>query len=384
MTRRLSWWLLCSLSAVVHLHAATEYIYGIGTDWKIYEVDVNKIANTVSTSAKLNLSGFVTGWGTHNNEYINGLAIDSATGDIYFNYSYNNNTSASAGTMSVVPYIYPNLGGSYGTPYALGAAVTSATLPATTVASGYLPRSTYYNGAYWLGVQNSDTLVQFPITGTTTKSYSAVNQFSNFDHSSTTVLGGGDFVIGSNDVIYGSTVLSSANTFFRQQLSNATNVSSGASWTNFNIDSSLPFASQGAIQVAGLGQSTNLYVITSTGKNVYYVNNPDSSSAPTFTQVGSSAVIPLTMTDLSIIMTSPLPVPEVPPFVVIPSMAAAGLVEGFRRLRRSEPPRPGDGCRRRDSVLWTPVGRRRLRGLGARSPRRRGLWQNAFQIASGM
>lgn len=389
MTRRVAWWLLLWLSAVARLHAATEYIYGIGTDWKIYEIDVDKTANTVSTSVKLNLSTYVTGWGTHNNEYINGLAIDSATGNIYFNYSYNNNNSASAGTKSVVPYIYQNVNGSYIAPYALGAVVTSATLPNTTVATGYLPRSAYYNGAYWLGVQNSDTLVQFPITGASTKSYSAVNQFSNFDHSSTTVLGGGDFVIGTNDVIYGATVLSSGNNFFRQQLSNATNVSSGAAWTNFSVDSSLPFATQGSIQVAGLGQSTNLYVITSTGKTVYYVNNPDSSTAPTFTQVGGSSVIPVVMTDLSIIVSSPLPVPEALPFAVVPSIAAAGLIEGVRRLRRRG--RAGHNGWFRSEVCgrWRPMGRRRLRGVGSRSRARRlrwfgprsrcfGLWQDAF------
>ena len=334
MTRNYSWWLLLCLLGGAQLHAASEYIYGIGTDWKIYEMTVDKTANTVSVAAKLSLSGYVTGWGTHNNEYINGLAIDPAPGTIFFNYSYNNNASASAGTLSVVPYIYQKVNGSYITPYALGAAVTSATLPATTVGSGYLPRSTYYNGSYWLGVQNSDTLVEFPITGSSTKSYSAVNQFSNFDHSATTVLGGGDFVIGTNNVIYGSTVLSSANTFFRQQISNATNVSSGAAWTNFNIDSSLPFATQGSIQVAGLGQSTNLYVITSTGKNVYYVNNPDSSSAPTFTQVGSSGIIPITMTDLSIIVNTPLPVPESSSWIAIPSLTAGGALEWSRRRRR--------------------------------------------------
>ncbi len=334
MTRKYSWWLLLCLLGGARLHAANEYIYGIGTDWKIYEMTVDKTANTVSTSAKLNLSGYVTGWGTHNNEYINGLAIDPATGNIFFNYSYNNNTSATAGTMSVVPYIYQKVNGSYITPYALGAAVTSATLPATSVGAGYLPRSTYYNGSYWLGVQLSDTLVEFPITGTTTKSYSTINQFSNFDHSATTSLSGGDFVIGTNNVIYGSTVLSSANTFFRQQISNATNVSSGAAWTNFNVDSSIPYATQGSVQVAGLGQSTNLYVVTSTGHNVYFVNNYDSSSAPTFTQVGTSGIIPVTMTDLSIIVNAPLPVPESASWIAIPSLTAGGALEWSRRRRR--------------------------------------------------
>lgn len=325
------------LFAVLPLRAANEYIYGIGTDWKIYEITVDKTANTVSVAAKLNLSGYVSGFGTRNNEYINGLAIDPATGNIFFNYSYNNSASASTGPLTVVPYIYQKVNGSYTIPYALGSAVTSATLPLTTGSSGYLPRSTYYNGSYWLGVQSSDTLVEFPIGGSTTKSYTAVNQFSNFDHSATTSLSGGDFVIGTNNVIYGSSVIANANTFFRQQISNATNVSSGASWTNFNVDASIPAATQGSIQVAGLGQSTNLYVITSTGKNVYFVNNFNGSSAPTFTQVGASAVIPVTMTDLSIIVNTPLPVPEPTTLFVIPVATVLVLAESRRRHRKMFP-----------------------------------------------
>lgn len=341
MIRRWLPTILTLLFAALTSRAANEYIYGIGTDWKIYEITVDKTANTVAVAAKLNLSGFVSGFGTRNNEYINGLAIDPATGNIFFNYSYNNNASASTGPLTVVPYIYQKVNGSYTIPYALGAAVTSATLPLTTVGSGYLPRSTFYNGSYWLGVQNSDTLVEFPIGGSATKSYTALNQYSNFDHTATTSLGGGDFVIGTNNVIYGSTVLASANTFFRQQISNATNVSSGAAWTNFNVDASIPFATQGSVQVAGLGQSTNLYVITSTGKNVYFVNNPDGSSAPTFTQVGSSAVIPVTMTDLSIIVNAPLPVPEPTTMFVIPVATVLVLAESRRRHRRILDP----GCR---------------------------------------
>lgn len=336
MIWRISGFFLALMVSVLRVQAATEYLYGIGTDWNLYQLSVNKGASTVVSTKFGNLSGYVSGFGTHQNEYINGLAIDPATGNIFFNYSYNANTSASTGPLTVVPYVYQNKNGAYIAPYALGAAITSSTLPLTTVSSGYLPRSAYYNGAYWLGVQNSDTLVQLPITGTTSLSYTGVNQFSNFDHSATTTLGGGDFVIGSNDVIYGSTVLSSANTFFRQQISNATNVASGASWTNFNIDSSIPFATQGSIQVAGLGQSasSDLYVVSSTGRNVYLVNGNDDSTAPTFTQIGSSGVVPITMTDLSIIVTAPLPVPETSTKMGGGLLVVAGTVEGWRRFRR--------------------------------------------------
>ena len=315
-------------------HAAAEYIYGIGTDWKLYEIKVDTSLNSVTTSVKLNLSGFVAGFGTHNNDYLNGLGIDQSTGDIYFNYSYNNNATSTAGTMTVVPYIYQNVGGAYRAPYALGAAITSATLTATDVGSGWLPRATYFNGTYYAGLQNNDTLTVLPITGTTTKSYASVTSYANWDHSTFSQMGGGDFVVGNNNVIYGSTVGTNANFFFRQQLSNATNAASGASWTNFNVDSSLPFATQGSIQVAGLGQTSNLYVVSSTGKNVYQVNGYDNSTAPTFTQIGTTGIIPVSMSDLSIIVTTPLPVPESSTVFGAAAISLGVALEMYRRRRR--------------------------------------------------
>ena len=319
-----------SLATGIVRLGATEYIYGIGTDWNLYQISIN--GSTVTTTAKLNLSGYVSGFGTHNNDYLNGLGIDQSTGDIYFNYSYNNNSSSSSGTMTVVPYIYQNVNGSYRTPYALGSAITSATLTATDVGAGWLPRGTYYNGAYYLGQQLSDTMVVLPITGSSTKSYSSVTAYSNWDHTSVTSLNGGDFVIGTNNVIYGTAGVSNANQFYRQQLTSATN-SAGSAWTIFNVDASIPIATQGTIQVAGLGQSTNLYVISSTGKNLYQVNGYDGASAPTFTQIGSNGVIPVTMTDLSIVVTAPLPVPETSTVMAGAAAAIGAGWEAFRRIR---------------------------------------------------
>jgi hypothetical protein len=327
-SRRISWVVL-SLLAGASTVRATEYIYGIGTDWNLYQISVN--GSTVTTTAKLSLSGYIPGFGTHNNDYINGLGIDQSTGDIYFNYSYNNQSSTTSGTMTVVPYIYQNVNGAYRAPYALGAAINSPTISATDVGAGWLPRATYYNGSYYAGLQQNDTMVVLPISGTTTKSYASITSYANWDHTSTTALNGGDFVIGNNNVIYGTTAINSGNTFYRQSLSSATDPANGTAWTTFNVDSSIPFATQGSIQVAGLGQSSNLYVISSTGKNLYSVNNYDGVSAPTFSQIGSNGVIPITMTDLSIVVTTPLPVPEASTTV---GAAAAVLGVGGEWLRR--------------------------------------------------
>ena len=329
--------LLATLSLLTGLArlSATDYIYGIGTDWNLYQISVN--GSTVTSTVKQNLSGYISGFGTHNNDYVNGLAIDQSTGDIYFNYSYTNNWSSSSGTMTVVPYVYQNVNGTYQAPYALGAPITSATLTPTDVGAGWLPRGTFYNGAYYLGQQLIDTMVVLPITGSTTKSYASVDTYSNWDHTSVGSLNGGDFVIGTNSVIYGTAGISSANQFYRQQLSNATN-SSGSAWTIFNVDATIPISSQGTIQVAGLGQSTNLYVISSTGKSLYQVSGYDGASAPTFNQIGSSGVIPITMTDLSIVVTTPLPVPETSTVVGVVAMALGVGVEAFRRVRGSKRP----------------------------------------------
>ncbi len=302
------------LAAASSLKADKEYIYGIGSDWALYQLTVDPVANTVAVAKQsVNLTGFISGWGTRYNEVLNGLGIDQSTGDIYFNYSYNSSATSTSGTMSVVPYIYQNQNGAYKVPYALGATITSTTLPATDASGGWMPRATYYNGSYYAGMQSSDTFVVLPITGSTTKSYTSVLQYTDWDHTTgTTSMSGGDFVLGSNGVVYGATDAAGVNIFFRQQLSNATNVSSGASWTNFNIDVSIPYATQGSIQVAGLGASTNLYVASTAGQNLYRVNGYNGSSAPTFSQIGGSAVLGVTFTDLSIVLSSPLPVPEAP------------------------------------------------------------------------
>lgn len=328
--------LLAAWVGVAPVTAATDYIYSIGTDWKLYQINVDSVANTVSTSPKLTLSNYISGWGSsgRNNEYINGLGIDQATGNIYFNYSYNSSSTATSGTMTVVPYIYQNTGGGYSPPYTLGAAINSPTLPATSVGAGWVPRATFYNGTYYAGIQNSDTFLVLPITGTTTKSYGTIASYSNWDHTSITSMQGGDFVIGSNSTIYGTTVISSANTFYRQPLANATNASSGAAWTSFNVDSSIPSATQGSIQIAGLGQSTNLYVISSTSGNIYKVNGYDNGTAPTFSQIGSSGVIPVTMTDFSIIVSAPLPVPEASTILGAAGVSAGVVLEFLRRRHR--------------------------------------------------
>ena len=330
-------WIVIGLGFAHSVRAAGEYIYGIGSDWSLYQITVDPTAATVSVKKEtINLTGYISGWGTRYNEVLNGLGIDSATGDLYFNYSYNDSASSTAGTQSVVPYIYQQLNGSYRSPYALGAAINSAVLPASDVSAGWLPRATYHNGTYYAGMQVNDTLVALPISGTITKSYSTVTKYTDWDHTTgTTSMSGGDFVIGTNEVIYGATTVSSANQFFRQQVSNATNGTSGGAWTNFNIDASIPYATQGSIQVAGLGQSTNLYVASTSGQNLYLVNGYNGASTPTFTQIGGTAALGVTFTDLSIAFASPLAIPESNPrWTPLYCLGLAAALERVRRSRR--------------------------------------------------
>lgn len=159
------------LAVAVRSDAANEYIYGIGSDWALYQLTVDPVANTVSVAKQsVNLTGFISGWWTRYNEVLNRLGIDQSTGDICFNYSYNCSATSTSGTMSVVPYIYQNQNGAYKIPYALGAAVSSPTLAATDALGGWVPRATCCNGSYYAGMQATDTFVVLPITGSTTKS----------------------------------------------------------------------------------------------------------------------------------------------------------------------------------------------------------------------
>lgn len=296
---------------------AVEYFYGIGTDANLYQFSIDTSANSFFATAKLNLGGFISGYGngTRYNEIVSGLGVDASSGDIYFNYSYNTSSTSTSGPMTVVPYIYQRIPGAsdYKNPYPLGSAITSANLPATDTASGWMTGGTFYNGVYYTTLQGKDTLVGMPVTGTTTKSYASITSYTDWDHSSITAMWNGDFVIGGSGTIYGSTVLNNQNNFYRQTLANATASSGGM--TTYNVDSTIPFNKQGALEIAGLGDSSRLYGVTTGGtKQVYLVSNID--SIPTFTPLTGSLTIPIT--DLSVILNAPLQIPE--------SAAAAGVL----------------------------------------------------------
>lgn len=313
---------------------AVEYFYGIGTDAKLYQFSIDTAANTFSATAKVSLGGFISGYGngTRYNESVSGLGIDASTGDIYFNYSYNTSSTSTSAPMTVVPYIYQRISGAadYKIPYPLGSAITSASLSATDTASGWMTGGTFYNGVYYTRLQGKDTLVGMPVTGTSTKSYASITSYTDWDHSSVTSMRNGDFVIGSDGTIYGSTVLNSQNNFYRQTLANATGGSGG--WSTYNVDSTVPFNKQGALEIAGLGDSSRMYGVTTGGtKNVYLISNID--SIPTFTPLSGSLTIPIN--DLSLVLNTPLPVPESTAVGGVLGISFGIMIDWARRRLRS-------------------------------------------------
>ncbi len=321
--------------------ASDEYMYGIGSDWTLRQITVDPVANTVSVSNLLSLSSFVSGWGTHSHESINGLGVDPATGRIYFDYTYNaNNGNATKAPLTVAPYVIDRVNGVYTTPHPMSAPITSSTLTATTTVGGWLPGGEYFGGSYWATIQNSDSLVKFALDSSGTN-ISSTTQFSNYDHTSASTLTGGDFVINTNNtVIYGTDSQSSTNFFFRQSLSAATN-SSGAAWTNFNVNSTLAFSTAGSIELGGMGQTTNLFVATSTTHSLYLVTNYNSASSPGFSLLGSAGSLGISFVDLSVALTSPLNVPEASTW--FGGLAAASGAAAHLLLRRRAGKRRGCG-----------------------------------------
>ncbi len=301
-------------------HAATDTFYALSSVGYLYQIDVNTSTFAATTTLKQNLSTWVTTSGTDFHAAYSGLAIDTSTGDIYFSYSYNSSSSSSStGIRTVVPYVYQNVGGVYQPAHTLGAAVTSTTLG--DVAGGWLASAAYYSGAYYAGINASDTLLKLAITGTTSKSYSSATQTANFDNTSTTSLTGGDFVIGSTGTIYGTTVTSGGNTFFRQT------VGSASAWTT----ATAPAAS---LELTTTTSGGSGYALSTATGNLYTISSMDAT--PTFTLKTSGAVSSsLNLTDLSVISGPLAALPE--PSTILGAAAATAAVgaEGFRRRRQA-------------------------------------------------
>lgn len=338
----------------------TDYIYGIqfgqgagaaGDTWNLQELKINVngagTATTYTETTLTNLTTIIPGWdatgATHQNQCLNGLALDPATNTLFLTYSYNNNASPTAGTFTLATYAVRYNGTAftatniYNLSQAAGAAGTAGVIGAggnpgsPNAGSGWFTKGTFYNGAYYVGIQGStDNLVRLNL-GPGENSVTSATVFTNINHGAANANTGGDLVIsGGTLYISGRIGNTSGSTFATTSLANATNAA-GSGWN----DVTSAGAGTYYYQLAGLGGITNLYGFASgagsptIGQFTNY-SNP-SGTTPTFTTIsGTSAVI---FADLSDGTHQSILLPE-PGTVAVGIFAGLlALVEIVRRVR---------------------------------------------------
>ena len=340
---------------------STDYIYGIqygqgagaaGDTWNLEELKVKVNAGGTATSytesTLANLTTVIPGWdssgATHQNQCLNGLALDPVTKTLFLTYSYNNNSSATAGTFNASVYAlryngsgftatnifnYSEASGAAGTAGVIG----SGGAPGSpNVGAGWFTKGTFYNGAYYAGIQAStNNLVQLTL-GPGENSVTTATVFTNTNNGGATANSGGDMVISGGN-LYISGRVGSGSTFATTTLANALNPA-GSAWNDITSASAGTYY----YQLAGLGQITNLYgyasgAATPTFGQFTNYTNP-SGSAPTFTTISGTS--PIIFADLSdgAIQSILLPEPAATAAGIVCAMAA--IAEYVRRRKSAD------------------------------------------------
>ena len=332
-----------------------DYVYGIvkgGTSssggWYLDQIAINPTLQSYTVSQFLDLSntGIIAGFGSAGryNQSINALAINGASNTVFFTYSYNNAASATSGTFFAVSYALHLTSATTGTSVQIfstnavgGVASDSGNTPATiSCGSGWLPKAAYYNGAYYVGVQDEDSLIKISM-GNGDFSASTGNQLSSLINHSTDVTksagAGGDIIIDSSGNLYdggdsynGGTF--TPHVFATETLAHALDGSgtTGAIWNSGTVGS--------YYQLGGLGQIANVYAAGTTA-NLFRVTNftNPSSTAPTFTSLSGTSLP--TFTDLSDGANHSLLLPEPGTWAAGAAGCIAALATVIRR--REEP-----------------------------------------------
>jgi len=296
-----------------------DYVYGIvkggttsSSGWYLDQIAINPTARTYTVSQLLDLSntGIAAGFGSagHDNQSINALAIDGASNTVFFTYSYNNASSATTGTFFAVSYALHLTTATTGTAVQIfstnavgGVASDSGNTPATiSCGSGWLPKAAYYNGAYYVGVQDEDSIIKISMgngdftASTGNQLYSLINHSTDVTKSAGA---GGDIIIdGSGNLYDGGDSYNGAtftpHVFATETLAHALDGSgtTGAVWNSGTVNS--------YYQLAGLGQISNVYAAGTTA-NLFQVTNftNPSGTTPTFTALSGTSLP--TYTDLS-------------------------------------------------------------------------------------
>ena len=296
-----------------------DYVYGIvkggtasSSGWYLDQIAINPTSQTYTVSQLLDLSntgitGSFGGAGRYN-QSINALAINGASNTVFFTYSYNNASSATSGTFFAVSYALHLTSATTGASVQIfstnaigGVASDSGNTPATiSCGSGWLPKAAYYNGAYYVGVQDEDSLIKISMgngdftASTGNQLYSLINHSTDVTKSAGA---GGDIIIDSSGNLYdggdsynGGTF--TPHVFATETLAHALDGSgtTGAVWNSGTVGS--------YYQLGGLGQISNVYAAGTTA-NLFRVTNytNPSGTTPTFTALSGTSLP--TFTDLS-------------------------------------------------------------------------------------
>ena len=340
------------LLCVVAQAQSIDYVYGIvkggtgnSSGWYLDQIAINPGTGTYTVSQLVDLSntGITAGFGGagHYNQSLNALAVNGASSTVFFTYSYNTTSSMTSGTFFAVSYALrlttATTGNSvqiFSTNAVGGVTADSGNTPATiSCGSGWLPKAAYYNGAYYVGVQDEDSLIKITMgngdfaASTGNQLYSLINHSTNVNQSAGA---GGDIVIDSSGNIYdaGDSYNGGSFTphvFATETLAHALDGSgtSGAVWNSGTVSS--------YYQLAGFGQISNLYA-AGTSTSLYQVTNytNPSGTTPTFTALSGTS-LPV-FTDLSDGSNHSVILPE--PGTMVGGIAGCGIVM-FGLIRRS-------------------------------------------------
>ncbi|TLD69493.1 PEP-CTERM sorting domain-containing protein [Phragmitibacter flavus] len=327
----------------------THYLYGLhNTSGAADAANFNLVqfavanpygASTVTSSTRVaNLGSYVSNYGAAGRyrEYINGLAIDITTNDVYFNYTYNDNSaSATAGNYTFQLY-KGNLNGSVwevDLVHSITAALAGGLPDSDSAGSGAFPRGAFdpVSNSYYTGGQLTDSLTRLNLNASGT-AVTSIDNFSNFDLTPFGDYGGGDFVI-SNGTLYTSTVVDGENRLIRRTISGIENGTGFAA--GVIMDDDLSFDEFGVVQIAGLGAADLLYGLSNSGSLFRFTNPGGGTEAA----LGITEIVDLSsfigfgsVADISEALLAPIPVPEPSGALLI---GVAGCLAILRRRRQS-------------------------------------------------
>jgi len=275
-----------------------DYFYAIRNNngtWYLDEVSIYNPASTTPTVSVLqgilNLSAITPGFnGSATSAYMNGLALDWLNRRFYWN-----STSASGSTgynFQLNTAYYDNVTKTWSYQAVTGSNLSNipfntGTPNSSAAGSGAFPRAAYYAGDYYGGGQNNDNMVAWRLnTAGTGLKTPAFNDYPNFFHMTQT-FGGGDFVIRPQDgfLVTSTAVGNTTNTLFTQYMTNGFNPT-GPAATSVVIDGKIPRASEGALQIAGVGGVTRMYGLSSSGATICRLDDYD-TLVPATVKVGN-------------------------------------------------------------------------------------------------